>query len=58
MFIIEIFNDSDQPSGNGFQIDTERIATRNGTTYTMNTANIGKHRNLWLYYRIGLKPIR
>jgi hypothetical protein len=36
-------------SGNGFQIDTERIATRNGKTYTMNTANIGKRSDLWLY---------
>ncbi|WJW70320.1 RsmD family RNA methyltransferase (plasmid) [Candidatus Chlorohelix allophototropha] len=32
-------------SGNGFQISTPRLATRNGTTYQINTANIGKMLN-------------
>ena len=38
-FVIKL---RDELSGNGYQIPIERKVSRNGTTYTQNTANIGK----------------
>lgn len=38
-FVIKL---REELSGNGYQIPTERKVERNGTTYTQNTANIGK----------------
>jgi hypothetical protein len=40
-------------SGNRYQIDPQRLATRNGTIYAVNTANIGKRATAVL----GIQPI-